>query len=142
LYHHKNEPCMNILRYSIRKKELHELLAAIGVLRKSETLLFVDNRDLLNPESETVTATVTVDGEGEDDKYRRFVQLAFLHDALSADLVYVVNEIKKLVKEREAQTQEKGNENDPIIPETIEKSIRDQIQRILSASADDDAKKN
>jgi hypothetical protein len=135
---------MNILRYSIRKNELHELLKSIGILRPNEEILFVCNRELVDPGTETVTVTVVVDGDtgGEDQRYRRFVELALLHDALASDLRYVVNEIKKLVQEREMESAETGKSEEPIIPETIEKSIREQIERILSDAADDETMKN
>jgi hypothetical protein len=140
----KKENRMNILRYSIRKKELHELLRAIGILRKVEELLFVSNRELVDPATETVSITVATDGDTGvvEDRYRRFVELALLHDALASDMRYVVDEIKKLVQEREAASAESGESDEPSIPETIEKSIREQIERILSSAADDEAKKN
>jgi hypothetical protein len=135
---------MNIVRYLIRKKELHELLRTLGILQPREELLFVSNRDLLDGDTDAASITVAsgTDEGGEDDRYQRFIHLALLHDALAADMKYVVEELKKLIREREIHATETGTENEPVIPETIEKSIREQIERILSGSSGSEPARN
>jgi hypothetical protein len=105
---------MNIIRYAIRKEDLHNLLHTIGVLRKSEYLLAVNNVDLADPTHDVVVVTVgtgSLYGKPEDmtawtDKelQERFVELSILEDSATQQLRMVVEEMNRLRKERSARS--------------------------------------
>ena len=64
---------MNIIRYAIKKEELHTLLRSIGILQPKERLLSVNNLDLHSDASEVVIVTVVAEAERPLPKDRKSV---------------------------------------------------------------------
>lgn len=132
---------MKLIRYAIRKKDLHSLLQTIGVLQKSERLLAVNNLDLTDPNHDVVIVTVTTEAtvnSGTDPSswsavqlQNRLTELSVLEDAATRQLRMIVEELYKLrefISIREASEAESGSE----VPDSVERNIRDQIRRLLS----------
>ncbi|MBE0644735.1 MAG: hypothetical protein IH600_11695 [Bacteroidetes bacterium] len=131
---------MNIIRYAIRKDDLHNLLHAIGVLRQSEYLLAVNNVDLADPSHDAVIVTVSAGGlhsKPEDlaswtDKeiQERSVELGILEDAATRQLRMVVEEMSLLQRERESRSMAADLSADGI-PGAVEMNIREQLRSLL-----------
>jgi hypothetical protein len=131
---------MNIIRYAIRKDDLHNLLHAIGVLRQSEHLLAVNNVDLADASHDAVIVTVSAGGlhsKPEDlaswtDKeiQERSIELGILEDAATRQLRMVVEEMSRLQRERENRSMADDVSADGI-PGAVEMNIREQLRRLL-----------
>lgn len=131
---------MNIIRYAIRKDDLHNLLHAIGVLRQSEHLLAVNNVDLADASHDAVIVTVSAGGlhsKPEDlaswtDKeiQERFMELGILEDAATRQLRMVVEEMSRLQRERKNRSMADDVSADGI-PGAVEMNIREQLRHLL-----------
>lgn len=136
---------MNIIRYAIRKEDLHKLLHTIGVLRQSEYLLAVNNVDLADPSHDVVVVTVgtgSLYGKPEDmtawtDKelQQRFVELSILEDSATQQLRMVVEEMNRLRQERSVRSLDADISSDGI-PGTVEMNIREQLRVLLGGGPD------
>lgn len=132
---------MNIIRYAIRKDDLHNLLHTIGVLRPAERLLAVNNVDLADPSHEAVIVTVSAGGlhsKPEDlrswtdrEIQERFVELSILEDTATRQLRMIVEEMTRLRKERDDRSMDPSLDADRI-PGAVEMNIREQIRSLLS----------
>ncbi len=140
---------MNIIRYAIRKDDLHNLLHAIGVLRQSEHLLAVNNVDLADASHDAVVVTVSAGGlhsKPEDlaswtDKeiQERSIELNILEDAATRQLRMVVEEMSRLQRERENRSIGEDVSADGI-PGAVEMNIREQLRHLLGGlSSGEDA---
>lgn len=131
---------MNIIRYAIRKDDLHNLLHAIGVLRQSEHLLAVNNVDLADASHDAVVVTVSagdLHSKPEDlaswtDKeiQERSIELNILENAATQQLRMVVEEMSRLQRERESRSMAEDVSADGI-PGAVEMNIREQLRRLL-----------
>jgi hypothetical protein len=141
---------MNIIRYAIRKEDLHNLLHAIGVLRPSEHLIAVNNVDLVDSSHDAVVVTVSERGlhsKPEDiavwtDKelQQRYVELSVLEDAAARQLQIIVEEIAQLKSERDKRSMS-AELSDDGIPGAVEMVIREQLRALLGGmdtTSDDD----
>lgn len=137
---------MNIIRYAIRKDDLHNLLRTIGVLQPSERLLAVNNVDLADSSHDAVIVTVSAGGlhsKPEDlaswtDKeiQERYVELSVLEDAATRQLRMVVEEMNLLRKEKDSRSMSTHiSENG--IPGAVELNIREQLRLLLGGSSKD-----
>lgn len=137
----KVESGMKLIRYAIRKADLHSLLQAIGVLKQTERLLAVNNLDLTDQTNDVVVVTVTAEPPHVNDQdlskwtdqqiQNRFAELALLEDTATRELRLIVEEMNRLGelrKERELDEQEHVD----VIPESIDRHIRDQLRSLLS----------
>ena len=132
---------MKVIRYAIRKADLHSLLHSIGVLHQTERLLAVNNLDLTDQSHDVVIVTVTSDPAmdtgidpskwSDEQVQNRFAELAILEEVATRQLQLIVEELYRL---REFKTSRQLVDHDSTgdIPDTIERHIRDQIRRLLS----------
>ncbi len=137
---------MNIIRYAIRKDDLHNLLRTIGVLQPTERLLAVNNVDLGDPSHDAVIVTVSAGGlhsKPEDLKswtdkelQERFVELSILEDAATRQLRMLVEEMSRLRQERNDRSMDAELTSDRI-PGAVEMNIQEQIRILLSDQASD-----
>lgn len=133
---------MNIIRYAIRKEDLHNLLRAIGVLRPTEQLLAVSNVDLVDSTHDAVVITVSDGGlrsRPEDlavwtdrEIQQRLGELSILEDAATQQLRMLVEEMDRLRRERAHRSMEPDTSADGI-PGTVAMNIRDQIRTLLGS---------
>ncbi|PLX30962.1 MAG: hypothetical protein C0600_07000 [Ignavibacteria bacterium] len=131
---------MKLIRYSIRKDDLHQLLHAIGVLQKNEHLLAVNNADLADQGHEAVLITVSAEqkhstlGDHEnwtdEEIQQRFAELRILEDSATQQLRGVMAELEALQRERERRSMDSDRSDDGI-PGAVEKNIRDQLRGLL-----------
>lgn len=131
---------MKLIRYAIRKEDLHQLLHTIGVLRPEEQLLAVNNLDLAEQQQEVVVITVNAEPKHvlpEDiaawtDKeiQQRYAELSVLEDAASRQLAKAQNEMEALRGERDKRASDIELSDDGI-PGTVEMNIWDQVRRLL-----------
>ena len=135
---------MNIIRYAIRKEDLHNLLHAIGILRPTEKLLSVNNADLVDSSHEAVVITVS-DGalqsrpeelEAWTDKeiQQRYLELTVLEDAATRQLRLIVEELGRLRSARESRSMDSDLTQDGI-PGVVEMNIREQLRSLLGGDA-------
>jgi hypothetical protein len=138
---------MKLVRYAIRKDDLHQLLHAIGVLKEKEQLLAVNNADLVDASHDVVIVTVNADPmhelpetlEAWTDKEikQRYTELAVLEDAATVQLRIVVEEMRRLKEEQEKRSEDLDLSADGI-PGTVEMNIRDQIRSLLGKGRESD----
>ncbi len=131
---------MKLIRYSIRKDDLHQLLHAIGVLQKNEHLLAVNNADLADQGHEAVLITVSAEqkhstlGDHEnwtdEEIQQRFAELRILEDSATQQLRGVMAELEALQRERKRRSMDSDRSDDGI-PGAVEKNIRDQLRGLL-----------
>ena len=131
---------MKLIRYAIRKEDLHQLLHTIGVLRDEEHLLSVNNLDLAEQQQDVVVITVNAepkhvlpdDVAGWTDKeiQQRYAELSVLEDAASRQLSKAQNEMEALRNERDKRASDIELSDDGI-PGTVEMNIWDQVRRLL-----------
>ncbi|MFZ1729497.1 MAG: hypothetical protein WBQ23_05855 [Bacteroidota bacterium] len=131
---------MNIIRYAIRKDDLHNLLRTIGVLQQSERLLAVNNVDLADSSHDAVIVTVSAGGlhsKPEDlaswtDKEieERYVELSILEDAATRQLRMVVEEMNLLRVEKDNRSLS-THRSENGIPGAVELNIREQLRALL-----------
>lgn len=136
---------MNIIRYAIRKDDLHNLLRTIGVLRPTEHLLAVNNVDLADAAQEAVIVTVSAGGlrsKPEDltswtDKeiQERYVELSILEDAATRQLRMVVEEMSLLRKAKDSRSLSADLSEDGI-PGAVEMNIREQLRHLLGGAGE------
>jgi len=136
---------MNIIRYAIKKEELHTLLRSIGILQPKERLLSVNNLDLHSDASEVVIVTVVAEAERplpklmeqytEEELRRRFVEMTMLEDVVTRELRLIVDEMQSLRKEYEQRKLDVRSEEDGI-PGSVAQHIREQLRNLLSPDAD------
>jgi uncharacterized protein YigA (DUF484 family) len=132
---------MKLIRYSIRKDDLHQLLQAIGVLQLNEHLLAVNNVDLADQSHDAVLITVNAnpthavpeDVEHWTDKelQQRFAELRILEDSATQQLRSVTGELEQLERERQKRSIDLERSDDGI-PGAVEMNIREQLRRLLS----------
>jgi GTPase involved in cell partitioning and DNA repair len=131
---------MKLIRYAIRKEDLHQLLHTIGVLRPEEQLLAVNNLDLAEQQQEVVVITVNAepkhvlpdDVSAWTDKeiQQRYAELSVLEDAASRQLAKAQAEMESLRSERDKRASDIELSDDGI-PGTVEMNIWDQVRRLL-----------
>lgn len=136
---------MNIIRYAIRKEDLHNLLHAIGILRPKEHLIAVNNADLVDTSHDAVVVTVSEGGlhsKPEDlaiwtDKeiQQRYVELGVLEDAATKQLQIIVEEMSRLRRERDKRSMGTGPASDGI-PGAVAMNIREQLRSLLGGGFD------
>lgn len=136
---------MKLIRYAIRKDDLHQLLHAIGVLKEEEQLLAVSNNDLTQQDHDIVVVTVNAEPLHElpedmtdwTDKeiQQRYAELSILEDAATVQLRSIVEEMRRLREEREKRSADLDLSSDGI-PGTVEMNIREQLRRLLGGSDD------
>jgi RecB family endonuclease NucS len=134
---------MKIIRYAINKDELHSLLRSIGVLREQERLLAVNNLDLSDPSHDIVVVTATTHPSpaahsdpsswSADQVRQRLAELAILEDSATRQLQVILEELHRLQEEGITDSAGISADYDDDIPSSVEKNIRDQIRRVLSA---------
>ncbi len=134
---------MKLIRYAIRKDDLHQLLHAIGVLKEDEQLLAVNNNDLAQQDHDIVVVTVNAeplhelpeDLAGWTDKeiQQRYAELTVLEDAATVQLRSIVEEMRQLREEREKRSTDLDLSADGI-PGTVEMNIREQLRRLLGGT--------
>jgi hypothetical protein len=132
---------MKVIRYAIRKDDLHSLLRALGVLQQSERLLAVNNLDLTDQTHDVVVVTVTTEPPSEQgpdpvtwtDKqlHDRFFELAILEDVATRQLRTIVEEMNRLRSLQRSRDMDTEAENEQV-PDSVERHIRDQLRRLLS----------
>jgi hypothetical protein len=132
---------MKVIRYAIRKDDLHSLLRTIGVLQQSERLLAVNNLDLTDQSHDVVVVTVTTEPPSElspdpvtwTDKqlHDRFFELAILEDVATRQLRTIVEEMNRLRSLQRSRDMDTEAENEQV-PDSVERHIRDQLRRLLS----------
>lgn len=137
---------MKLIRYSIRKDDLHQLLHAIGVLQKNEHLLAVNNADLADQGHEAVLITVSADQQRtaqndlehwtDSEIQQRFAELRILEDSATQQLRGVMAELEALQRERERRSMDLDR-NDDGIPGAVEKNIREQLRNLLGQNRND-----
>ncbi|MCB2204876.1 hypothetical protein KQI65_09000 [bacterium] len=131
---------MKLIRYAIRKDDLHQLLHTIGVLRDEERLLAVNNIDLATVEQDIVIITVSTDlgrskpGQLDDwtDKeiQERYAELSILEDAARKQLRQTEEEMQALRLERDKRSSDMDLSDDGI-PGTVEMNIWEQVRKLL-----------
>lgn len=131
---------MKLIRYAIRKEDLHQLLHTIGVLREEERLLAVNNLDLVEQKQDVVVITVSTDAAHalpEDlsawtDKeiQRRYAELSILEDGAKRQLRKAEEEMQALRNERDKRESNMELSDDGI-PGTVEMNIWEQVRRLL-----------
>lgn len=136
---------MNIIRYAIRKEDLHNLLHAIGILRPNEHLIAVSNADLVDASHDAVIVTVSEGGlhsKPEDlaiwtDKeiQQRYVELGVLEDAATRQLQIIVEEMSRLRRERDNRSIGTDTASDGI-PGAVAMNIREQLRSLLGGESD------
>jgi hypothetical protein len=132
---------MKVIRYAIRKDDLHSLLRTLGVLQQSERLLAVNNLDLTDQSHDVVVVTVTTEPPSElspdpvtwTDKqlHDRFFELAILEDVATRQLRTIVEEMNRLRSLQRSRDMDTEAENEQV-PDSVERHIRDQLRRLLS----------
>ncbi|MDX9759212.1 MAG: hypothetical protein RBU27_08635 [Bacteroidota bacterium] len=137
---------MDIIRYAIRKEDLHNLLRAIGVLRPTEHLLAVNNVDLVDGTHDAVVITVSAGGlrsRPEDiaswtdrEIQQRLAELSILEAAATQQLQMLVEEMDRLRHER-AHRSMKPDTNADGIPGTVAMNIREQLRSLLGGGTTD-----
>lgn len=134
---------MTFIRYAISRRDLHALLRAIGVLRETESLLAVNNADLIGAAGNEVTILVSADAPEVpatddlstwtsaqlDDRYR---QLALFELEHAAETERLRAELRRLQAERERRDATPGR--DDSIPPAVDESLEAQIRRILGGA--------
>lgn len=137
---------MNIIRYAIRKEDLHNLLRAIGVLRPNEQLLAVNNVDLVDGTHDAVVVTVSEGGlrsQAEElaawtdrEIQQRLAELSILETAATQQLQMLVEEMDRLRRERAHRSIAPDTSADGI-PGIVAMNIREQLRQLLGGSAPD-----
>jgi len=138
---------MKVIRYAVRKHDLHSLLRGIGVLQESEHLLAVNNIDLADASQDIVVITVTTrqqrilnddisvwtDANIQDT----LTELTILEDAAMRQLQLVIEEMNKLRFERRRRELSEDVASDGV-PGAVERVIRDQLRTLLSRTSTDE----
>ncbi len=131
---------MKLIRYAIRKADLHQLLHTIGVLRKEERLLAVNNLDLAEQQQDVVVITVNAEPTHilpddladwtDKEIQQRYAELSVLEDAASRQLKNARKEMEDLRNERDKRSSDLDLSDDGI-PGTVEKNIWNQARRLI-----------
>ncbi|MDT8324112.1 MAG: hypothetical protein RRA94_08380 [Bacteroidota bacterium] len=131
---------MKLIRYAIRKEDLHQLLHTIGVLREEERLLAVNNLDLAEQQQDVVVITVSTEaahvlpgdlGAWTDREIqRRYAELSILEDGARRQLRKAEEEMQALRSERDKRESDMDLSDDGI-PGTVEMNIWEQVRRLL-----------
>ena len=131
---------MKLIRYAIRKDDLHQLLRSIGVLRENESLLSVNNIDLAEQQQDVVVVTVNAEpthvlppdpGDWTDKEIQqRYAELSVLEDAAKRQLEKARGEMEALRSERDKRSSNVELSDDGI-PGTFEMKIWHQVRPLL-----------
>jgi hypothetical protein len=136
---------MKLIRYAIRKEDLHQLLHTIGVLRDEERLLSVNNLDLAEQEQDVVVITVSTESAHalpenladwtDKEIQRRYAELSILEDGAKRQLRKAEDEMQALRAERDKR-ESNVNLSDDGIPGTVEMNIWEQVRRLLGGEGE------
>jgi len=131
---------MKLIRYAIRKEDLHQLLHTIGVLRAEERLLSVNNLDLAEQQQDVVVITVSTEAARampenladwtDKEIQRRYAELSILEDGAKRQLRKAEEEMQALRSERDTR-ESNVDLSDDGIPGTVEMNIWEQVRRLL-----------
>ncbi len=132
-----------MIRYTIDKSSLHELLEKIGLLRPGERLAFVDNLSLLDRSEDRITVAVErspelgvkpIEEMTENELKEHFVRIASLEIVLHQEKSRLSESMVALMAEMERRSVERPTEAE-YIPDDVEEHIREQLRHLLDPEA-------
>ena len=137
---------MEVIRYAVGKNDLNALLKTIGVLQPNETLVSVDNIDLLDGSQEVIVVTVATDMKDlkgkslpdltDKELTSRFILLSILENAQKETAIRLQNELKQVIDERNHRSMEFDTTLDGL-PIVIDRRMSDQIKEILGGNPEE-----